>query len=223
MTKKEIAKRYLLFIISLFFSGLGVAFAKHGEIGVTPISSVANVMSYKFTSISMGTWLIIWNCVLIVGQIVILRKDFQLIQLLQVPLSFLFGWFTDFGMWLVSFIPAEIYPVRLLMVFLGIIILGFGISLAVTADVIMNSGEAFVKAVSDKVHKEFGNVKIAFDVCCVLTSILLSLIFFDFKIIGTREGTILSAFLTGLTVKFFIRRIQQPLNHILAGENSKQK
>ena len=223
MTKKEIAKRYLLFIISLFFSGLGVAFAKHGEIGVTPISSVANVMSYKFTSISMGTWLIIWNCVLIVGQIVILRKDFQLIQLLQVPLSFLFGWFTDFGMWLVSFIPADLYPVRLLMVFLGIIILGFGISLAVTADVIMNSGEAFVKAVSDKVHKEFGNVKIAFDVCCVLTAILLSLIFFDFKIIGTREGTILSAFLTGLTVKFFIRRIQQPLNRILAGENGRQK
>ena len=171
----------------------------------------------------MGTWLIIWNCVLIVGQIVILRKDFQLIQLLQVPLSFLFGWFTDFGMWLVSFIPADLYPVRLLMVFLGIIILGFGISLAVTADVIMNSGEAFVKAVSDKVHKEFGNVKIAFDVCCVLTAILLSLIFFDFKIIGTREGTILSAFLTGLTVKFFIRRIRQPLNRILAGENSKQK
>ena len=223
MTKKEIAKRYLLFIISLFFSGLGVAFAKHGEIGVTPISSVANVMSYKFTSISMGTWLIIWNCVLIVGQIVILRKDFQLIQLLQVPLSFLFGWFTDFGMWLVSFIPADLYPVRLLMVFLGIIILGFGISLAVTANVIMNSGEAFVKAVSDKVHKEFGNVKIAFDVCCVLTAILLSLIFFDFKIIGTREGTILSAFLTGLTVKFFIRRIQPPLNRILTGENSKQK
>ena len=221
MTKKEIAKRYLLFIISLFFSGLGVAFAKHGEIGVTPISSVANVMSYKFTSISMGTWLIIWNCVLIVGQIVILRKDFQLIQLLQVPLSFLFGWFTDFGMWLVSFIPADLYPVRLLMVFLGIIILGFGISLAVTANVIMNSGEAFVKAVSDKVHKEFGNVKIAFDVCCVLTAILLSLIFFDFKIIGTREGTILSAFLTGLTVKFFIRRIQQPLNRILAGENGR--
>ena len=221
MTKKEIAKRYLLFIISLFFSGLGVAFAKHGEIGVTPISSVANVMSYKFTSISMGTWLIIWNCVLIVGQIVILRKDFQLIQLLQVPLSFLFGWFTDFGMWLVSFIPADLYPVRLLMVFLGIIILGFGISLAVTANVIMNSGEAFVKAVSDKIHKEFGNVKIAFDVCCVLTAILLSLIFFDFKIIGTREGTILSAFLTGLTVKFFIRRIQQPLNRILAGENGR--
>ena len=48
MTKKEIAKRYLLFIIILFFSALGVAFTKHGELGVSPISFVANVMSYKF-------------------------------------------------------------------------------------------------------------------------------------------------------------------------------
>ena len=45
MSKKETAKRYVLFIISLFFSALGVAFTKHGELGVSPISSVANVMS----------------------------------------------------------------------------------------------------------------------------------------------------------------------------------
>ena len=45
MNKIEIAKRYVLFIISLFFAALGVAFTKHGELGVSPISSVANVMS----------------------------------------------------------------------------------------------------------------------------------------------------------------------------------
>ena len=86
MSKAETAKRYILFIISLFFSALGVAFTKHGELGVSPISSVANVMSYQFSTLSLGTWLIIWNCVLIVGQILILRKNFQLIQLLQIPL-----------------------------------------------------------------------------------------------------------------------------------------
>lgn len=34
MSKKETAKRYVLFVISLFFSALGVAFTKHGELGV---------------------------------------------------------------------------------------------------------------------------------------------------------------------------------------------
>lgn len=216
MSKKEITKRYILFIISLFFSALGVAFTKHGELGVTPISSVANVMSFKFDSLSLGTWLIIWNCVLIVGQIVILRKEFQPIQFLQVPLSFLFGWFTDFGMWIVSFIPANSYPIRLLMVLIGIVILGFGVSLSVIANVIMNSGEAFVKAISDKIHMNFGNVKIGFDVLCVVTALILSLIFFNFKIIGTREGTIISAFMTGVTVKFFNKKLSDTLNLVLA-------
>lgn len=136
MSRNELIKRYILFIISLFFSALGVAFTKHGELGVSPISSVANVMSCKFTAMSLGTWLVIWNCILILGQIVILRRKFQLIQLLQIPLSFLFGWFTDLCMKFVSSIPANIYPVRLALVFIGIVILGFGISLSVIANVI---------------------------------------------------------------------------------------
>lgn len=215
MSKQETLKRYILFIISLFFSALGVAFTKHGELGVSPISSVANIMSYKFTALTMGSWLIIWNCVLIAGQIIILRKNFQPVQLLQIPLSFLFGWFTDIGLNIVSVIPADIYPVRIIMVLTGIIILGFGISLAVTANVIMNSGEAFVKAISDTYSKEFGNVKICFDISCVILSVLLSLLFFNFQIVGTREGTFISAVLTGMTVRFFTRRIKEPINKML--------
>ncbi|MBD5472134.1 MAG: YitT family protein [Lachnospiraceae bacterium] len=217
MSKTEITRRYILFVISLLFAALGVAFTKHGELGVSPISSVANVMSYKFSSISLGTWLIIWNCVLIVGQIFILRRKFQYIQLLQIPLSFLFGWFTDLGMWIVSFISVNSYPMRIVMVLVGIVILGFGVSLSVIANVIMNSGEAFVKAVSDMLHKEFGNVKIAFDVLCVMISLVLSLFFFNFTIVGTREGTIMSALLTGMVVKFFSRKLKEPINCILRG------
>lgn len=216
MSKKETAKRYILFIVSLFFSALGVAFTKRGELGVSPISSVANVLSFKFDALSLGTWLIIWNCVLIAGQVIILRKKFQPIQLLQVPLSFLFGWFTDLGMAIVSHIPAEVYGVRLAMVIIGIVILAFGIALSVIANVIMNSGEAFVKAISDTIHKEFGNVKIVFDISCVAAALILSLIFFNFTIVGTREGTVISAFLTGVVVKFFSRKLSSPVNALLS-------
>ena len=120
MRKQELFKRYLLFIISLFFSALGVAVTKHGELGVSPISSVANVMSYQFPALSLGTWLIVWNCVLILGQILLLRRNFQLIQLLQIPLSFLFGYFTDFGMWCVSAIPVHTYAARIVMILAGV-------------------------------------------------------------------------------------------------------
>lgn len=215
MSKNELIKRYSLFVVSLFFSALGVAFTKHGELGVSPISSVANVMSCKFDALSLGTWLIIWNCVLILGQVVILRRNFQPIQLLQIPLSFLFGWFTDLCMWMVSPIPVSNYISRLLMVIIGIIILGFGISLSVIANVIMNSGEAFVKAIADTAGKEFGNVKICFDIFCVVLALVLSLICFDFKIVGTREGTIISALLTGMIVKFWQSKL-----HINFGEEN---
>lgn len=142
MKPTEVVKRYLLFIVSLLFAAFGVAVTKHAELGVSPISSTANVLSCKFTALSLGVWLILWNCVLILGQILILRRQFQPIQLLQLPLSLLFGWFTDLGMACVAAIPVPNYPVRLLLVLCGIILLGFGISLSVIANVILNSGEA---------------------------------------------------------------------------------
>ncbi len=216
MSKKELFKRYALFIVSLFISALGIAITKKGELGIPPVSSVSNILSLKFTAISFGNWLFIWNCVLIVGQVVIRRKSFEPIQLLQVPLSFLFGWFTDIGSRLVEFVNTDGYPVRLLCVIVGTIVLAFGIALSVIANVVMNSGEAFVKDLSDAVHKEFGNVKIFFDICCVITSVILSLIFFDFKILGTREGTLIAAVCTGLVVKLFTRLMNKPLDKFLS-------
>ena len=219
MSAKETAKRYTVFILGLFFAGLGVAFTKHGGLGVSPVSSIPNVLSFEFDSMTLGTWLIIWNCVLIVLQILILRRDFKLIQLLQVPLSFLFGYFTDFGMWLVNFIKVENYVMQLIMLFCGIIILGFGITLSVCADVIMNSGEAFVKAVSDKSGKAFGNVKVIFDVSSVIISVILSLVFFRGTGVGTREGTVISALTTGFAVKFFTRFMKKPLDRFFEEKN----
>ena len=214
MSRKELAKRYGLFIVSLFFAALGVAVTKHGELGVSPISSVANVLSYQFTVLSLGEWLIVWTCVLILGQVVIRRRDFAPIQLLQVPLSFLFGWFTDFGSWCVSGIPAESYLLRLALVLGGTVILGFGIALAVLANVVMNSGEAFVKAMSDKLWMNFGNVKIGFDISCVVLAVMLSLVFFH-SVVGTREGTVIAALLTGQIVKCFVRRLRKPVERLL--------
>ena len=215
MSKKELVKRYAVFIVSLFVMAIGVAMTKKAELGVSPISSVANVMSIQFTSLSIGNWLIVWNCVLILGQILFLRKKFQPVQLMQIPLSFLFGYFTDFGMWLMSFFDTDTYAVKMIFVIVGTVILGFGVALSVIANVVMNSGEAFVKAVSDVTHKDFGNLKIGFDVSCVVVSVVLSLIFFKMKIVGTREGTIMAALTTGILVKLFSKLIRKPLEKVL--------
>ena len=215
MSKKELVKRWILFILCLFFMGVGVAFTKHGNLGVSPISSVANVVSLKFTFFSFGTWLTISNCVLLLGQILLLWKNFKLIQLLQIPLSFLFGLFTDAGMMIADFIQNDNYIIRILLVVSGVVILGFGITLGVVADVILNSGEAFVKAIADVSQKDFSNIKIIFDISWVILSIVISLILFKGEIHGTREGTIISALLVGVTIKIFLTLLQNPISKIL--------
>ena len=64
MRRNEILRRYTLLVISLFFTEMGVALAKHGALGVSPISSVANVLSCRIDTLSLGNWLILWNCLL---------------------------------------------------------------------------------------------------------------------------------------------------------------
>lgn len=214
MGKKEFIKRLILFTIGLFFSGLGIAFSKQADLGISTVSSVANVLSIKFDFISFGMWSTISNCAFVLGQIIILRKNFKLFQLMQIPMSFLFGIFTDIGLYIVSFIPTPNYAVRMALTIAGIFILAFGIALAVVANVLFNSGEGLVKAISDVSGKDFGKVKVGFDIACVAIAAVLSMIFFG-EIIGIREGTLLAAVFTGFIVNFFTKYISKPLNKIL--------
>lgn len=215
MKRKELVKRYGLFIISLWFSALGVAVTKCGSLGVSCISSVPNVLSLRFTALTIGGWTFVWNTFLVVCQILLLRKNFQKIQLLQIPLSFLFGWFTDVAMLLAVKIPVNSYPMQLFMVVLGVVILAFGITLGVIANVVLNAGEGMVKALADVTGKEFGFIKVRFDVVCVILAVVISLVTFGGKIVGIREGTLIAAFLNGTMVKWYSRRLKEPMNKVL--------
>ena len=112
----------------------------------------------------MGTWLILTNLLMLLCQIAILRKKFKPYQFLQVPLAAVFGYFTDIGMMITSLINVDSYYMQLSMSLIGAAVLGFGISLAVIANVMMSSGEALVKVFGDTLKKEFGTVKIIFDI-----------------------------------------------------------
>lgn len=211
MKASETVKRYILLVIGVFFIGLGIAAAKGSDLGISPVSSVANVISIKFDFFTVGTWLFLWNCLLIVFQIMILRRGFAPIQFLQIPVSLLLGVFTDIGVALFSFISAESYIIRLILVLIGVLLIGFGITLTVISNTVMNVGEAFVDVVSKKTGKNFGTVKVVFDVTCVLCSVVLSLIFFDFTVIGTREGTVITALSTGNVVRFLNKKLTKPI------------
>ena len=211
-------KRYLLLIAGVFFVGLGVAIARRSNLGISPVSSVANVLSLKFDVFSMGTWLMLWNCLIILAEMAILRRNFKPIQLLQFPISLLLGVFTDVGVWMVSVIPADGYILRLLLVLISVPVLALGITLMLISNTVMNVGEAFVDVVSKALHKNFGNIKVVFDISCVTLSVLLSLLLFDLTVVGTREGTFIAAFGTGFVVKWMTKRLKAPIESWIAND-----
>ena len=211
MRRTEWVKRFALLLPGSFFMGLGVALTKCAELGLSTISSVPNILSLRFSFFSLGTFAAIWNYVMLLAQVLILKKDFKPIQLLQIPVSMLFGYCTDFGVFLFSALPLGAYLWKLIACLLGIALLGFGISLTVISGTVMNPGEALVKVIADKTGKDFGTVKIAFDFFCVVLAAMLSLLFFPFRILGIREGTVLAVFGTGLCVKIFTKICEKPL------------
>lgn len=219
MQKNNPLSRLILCTIGLFLLSLGVALTKHADLGVTPISSVPNVLSLYFSKLTLGNWVILWNVLLILGQIAILRHRFEHFQWLQLPLSFLFGFFVDLSLYLIRWIPHSLYLHQLIILAAGIIILSIGVSITVIADFILNSGEAFVQAISSVTKKSFGPLKILFDSSCVLISIILSLILFSFRVFGTREGTVLSALLVGGLVHRITPILKPPLTRLFQLED----
>ena len=102
MERKErmikLLKQYLLLCAGLAVMAFGVAFSVKADLGTSPISSVPCVVS-MFTPFTVGTATIVMHCVFIVLQILILRRRYDPIQLLQLPVAILFGCLTDFGIW----------------------------------------------------------------------------------------------------------------------------
>lgn len=196
-------KRYLIFLVGLFISSLGVSLVTKANLGTSPISSIPYVLSLNF-SLTLGNFTIIFSLFLIALQLLILRKDFKLEHLLQIPISILFGYFIDWTMLLLSFVHPDSYLFKVIALLIGCIILGFGVYFEVLADVAMLPGESFVRAVVQTCEREFGSTKIAFDVTMTVMAALLSFVFAK-ELNGVREGTIIAALLVGFIARLFGR------------------
>lgn len=185
---------------------VGVALSTRSMIGTSPISSIPYVLSLGF-KMTIGQFTFIMNALFIVFQIVLLRKQFKWIQLLQVVVSILFGYFTDITMNLFSWINVVSYPAQFGLFLLSCIVLALGVSMEVTADVVMMAGEGLVSAISIVTKRDFGRIKVAFDVSLLTCASIISLVIFH-KLNGVREGTILAALLVGTIVRYINKHLE---------------
>lgn len=197
-------RRYLLFVASLFINAFGIAFITKALLGTSPITSVTYVLSL-FTPFTMGIWTILLNLLFVVLEPFLmtrreLREDLRM-YLLQIPISFCFGLFIDFSMFMLSWLEPSAYVIQVTVLLVGCVILALGIALEVKANAAMMAGEYFVKTITRRFHGEFGYVKLGFDITLLTIACILSLVFLS-DIQGVREGTVVSALLVGPIVHF---------------------
>ena len=201
----EKLKRYLIFLVGLFVNSLGVSLITKANLGTSPISSIPYVLSLNFP-FTLGNFTIFFSIFLIVLQLIILRKNFKLEHILQIPVSIIFGYFIDLTMILFSWVNPEAYIMKIVYLLMGCLILGVGVYMEVLADVVMLPGESFVRAIVLTWKTNFGTTKICFDVSMSVIAAVLSFVFAG-RLDGVREGTVIAALLVGFIARLIGKKL----------------
>jgi uncharacterized membrane protein YczE len=217
------ALHILFYVIGLAVLALGVSVSRQAGLGLSQLVILPSVFSRidPDPSHNMGWWVGVVFIAFVVVQILVLRKDFKPIQLLQIPVSLLYGFLI--GMWnsvVASIgIPMPNYFVKLFFSALGVVIMGVGISIYLTTDIVPLSSEGAPLAISQKLEKPFPRVKQIFDLSLVALAVIASLIGLH-TIYGedVREGTIIAAVCLGPLIAF-ANKFTAPLKRFLNKDN----
>ena len=199
--------QHLLLLVSLFVMTVGVAVCLRSMLG----SSVISVLPYVFATageqalvpaLSIGQYTYIMNFVLVAGQIAVLRRRFEWVQLFQLVIGFLFGTLLDLNMLLTAWLAPVALWQQALTQAAGCTILGVGIALEVRCGSVTMPGEGFPVAISQVTGIDFPKVKIVVDTSLVVLGIVACYFFFgswQWHIIGI--GTLFAMLYVSVVVR----------------------
>ncbi len=175
---------------------VGIALSVKSNLGVSPVSSIPYTMTCVW-GIEMGKATIIFHAVLVLLQVLLLRRHFKVKNLLQIAIGIVFGYFTTFCNYCASFLPTtDNIAVRVAMMLLSTVFVAVGIFLYVPADIMPLAGEGIMQAVSSITKIQFSKVKIGFDITMVVISLSVCLIILH-SLGSVGAGTVISAVLVG--------------------------
>lgn len=193
----------------------GVAFSIRADLGTSPISSVPYVISL-IAPVSVGTATIAMHAVFVLLQILLLRRQFALLQLLQLPAALLFGLLTDLAVYLLGSVTPNSYQTQWLLCAAGIFLVALGVSVEVAAQAVPLAGEGLVLALCKRLPVKFGNMKVCFDVTLVTIAVLIGL-FSTGTLVGVREGTVAAALFVGLLTRQMGKPVGRLAQRLFAG------
>ena len=183
----------------------GVSFSVKADIGVSPISCVPYIYSLEYP-LTLGQFTILLNALFICIQILILRKKYKILQLVQLPAVIVFGYCIDITMSVVANVEPTNYFEQFVLCLIACIVLAFGIFLLIKTRLTYLPLEGLVIAITQAFAKEFGKIKISMDSLMVIIGIISSFVFFQ-HLVGIREGSIIAALSIGALIKFFSMKL----------------
>lgn len=193
--------RLAVMVAGWVFVTSSIALTRATGLGTSPISCVPAALSYM-TPLTIGTWTFLMNVLFVVIQIILLRRDFNPIQLLQIPCVLVFSAMIDLFVPWCALIPMPNYGVQLAFSVVGCFMTAFGVFLQVKASMLTQPGEGIVLAISKVTRIAFPTCKIAFDTTMVVIAATVSLAVLG-GLYGVREGTVLSALAVGAIVGLY--------------------
>ncbi|MBR2048121.1 MAG: hypothetical protein IKC09_06850 [Oscillospiraceae bacterium] len=217
MNKHTILKfltRMAVYCVGLLILAFGVVLSVNSNLGVSPVSSLPYVISV-IARAPLGICVTLTYCGFILLQVLIQRRDFKAVNLLEILFSTIFGYFVDFAELILNGFTFESYAGRLGMLTVSIVLIAVGLTIYVGAHLVPMPMEGLVGCISDKTGKAFSTVKTVIDCIVVLTGIVLSLVFLG-SVEGIREGTVITAIVTGKIVGIARKYLVPILDRICA-------
>lgn len=191
--------RYFIYLLSLFIISLGASLSIKANLGTSPLICLPYVCSL-ITRFSVGEVMFVFTLIFILIQVVLLRRDFEKRQYLQLIIGTIFSFFVDFSMMLVNFINPVGYANQMALLLFSCVVVAFGVLLEIQTEIVYLPADGVIVAISKVLKKEFSNVKPFVDSSMVIIAAVLSVVFLGY-LAGVREGTIISAIIIGPIVK----------------------
>lgn len=203
-------KKFIIYILGLNFLALGIVLNITTGLGVAALSSSIYATSEIF-NLTLGTASIIWYLAFVIIQC-ILSKQITKEYLLEIPLSFAFGYLSDFYDYIIQMTPSSLIA-SILLLSVALLCISLGVYLTSETNLVLNPGDGIVKTISTVFHQPFYNIKNIFDISMIGCSLILSFITRS-PIMGIGVGTIISAIMIGRLIKIWQCLFQKKLFNV---------
>ena len=210
--KSRWGMRFLISVAGLIICALGVVLSTKAALGTAPFTSFSFVISLIGTR-TLGFYMTTFYLLYLSLQLVLLRREFQPIAILQLPASTIMGWFVDLWNYLFRNMDVVSYPGKMALLLLGVVVMSLGVAVYVEPDMMPLPVDGLIVVIARKLKMPFGRVKLIHDVTVVSLTAILSLTLLG-GIQGIREGTVISALLLGRVITAIKTRISPPIQRL---------